>query len=121
MEKPTKNKIEDKEDIEKFPTKEEVIAFVESIPGIRNPKIVKELFDEKGIYLLNLITDVDNLGETVLCEYVRKRTSGIDSKDDRIGSIATKLDLVYYQNGQIYDGVEYAEYNEEIGGWKIKE
>lgn len=121
MEKPPINKIEDKEgDIEKFLTKEEVLIFIESIPGLKNINIIQELYDEKGPYLLDFLGDGDNVGETILCQYVRRRASRTNSKDDRIGAIETKLDIVYYQNGKINDGVEYAEYDEETGRWKIK-
>jgi hypothetical protein len=122
MEEPPKNKKENKEGgVEKFPTKEEIISFIDSIPGLKNPQLVNELSDEKGLYSLNILCEGDNTGETILCEYTRRRTSRLISENDRIGSQATKVDLVYYQNGQIYDGVEYAEYNEQTGDWKIKD
>ncbi len=104
---------------ESFPTKEDVVSLVESIPEIKNPKIIKELIDDKGVYLLEFSAKGNEEGESLLVQYVRKRSSRVESKDDRVGSISTKIDIIYYKDGQIYDGVEYAEYNEKTGKWRF--
>ncbi len=97
---------------EKIPTKQEVLEVIEQY--IEGAVFVKELSDEKGLYLLEVAVEGENPGEVIQYEYMRKgRHSNQNS------TIVTGIDIVYYRDEVPYDGGgRIAEFDEGTGEWK---
>lgn len=96
---------------EKIPTREEVLEIIKGFA--EQTQFVRELSDDKGLYLLENSMQGKNEGETIQYEYIRKGRFPNHNE-----SSVTSIEVVYYENGIPYDGNTIATFDEEDGLWK---
>lgn len=96
---------------EKIPTKDEVLEVVSWFA--EKTIFVRELSDEKGLYLLEVQTEIDEAGENTMYQYVRKVSSA-----EPLREIVTSICAVYYQDGMPTGGDTVAIYNSQRKTWE---
>ena len=102
------------ENIEKAPepalSKEEVMEFLGQFA--ERGTVVRELSDERGLYLLEVHVAGEKEGEITEYEYTRQGRV-------QNGSIApmTSISVAYYEDGIPVGGSGFADYNPEIKEW----
>lgn len=100
---------------EKILTKQEILDFITKY--IEGWEVVDERSDEKGVYLLNVKVEVeDEPGKFVQYEYLRK--GHFPNKNE---TSETHLEIVYYQDEEVYFADEIAFYDEATGEWRYVE
>lgn len=72
----------------------------------------RELRDERGLYVLELELAGEKPGETIEYSYQRKG-SWRES-----GSLTTRIDVTYFQDGDPISGERIATFNEATGEWE---
>ncbi len=92
-------------------TKEEVLSFIANY--VENPIVVRELSDEKGLYLLEVKIEGKEPGEVIEYEYMRKGRVLNQSI-----ALETAMHVNYYQDSVPISGEKIAVYNEELGEWE---
>lgn len=95
---------------EKFLTKEEILAL---IPNAEGGVVARELSDEEGIYLLDVRFEGEKPGEVTEYSYARKG-SWTESK-----SVATRIDIAYYEDEVPMGGKSFARFDEGSKEWKM--
>ncbi len=102
---------------EKIHTKEEVVAVLSRLGVPQDATVEREVSDEKGITMFDIVIEGKNEGETIGYEYIRK--GGHTGEKGHNGTLVTGIDVVYYENGMPTGGDRVAEFNEEADEWKI--
>ena len=99
---------------ERIPAREEILDII----GRHEEKytVGRELFDEKGLYLLEIKVEGKETTETTEYQYMRK---GIFSNHNE--SLETTIHVVYFENGIPVGGHDIANYNSETGEWRDAE
>lgn len=111
-----KNNIEQKEPVkETFPTKEEVLAYLNSFVSLEGARIGVEKYDEAGLYHIDFYIDGNESGEQACYEYIRKI-----AYEGTVGAQDTTISVTYFNNGQPYHGKTFAVYDEETREWKLE-
>ena len=101
---------------ERILTKEEIMSTISYIASRRspeNPKLIRELSDEQGLYLLEAAIEGDEPGETIQYEYMRK--GRYPNKNE---ASETAIHEVYYENDIPVGGEKIGVYDYETGEWK---
>lgn len=102
---------------ERIHTKEEVLSVISAhIEGARSIEVVKELSDEKGLYLLEARVEVESEHDETHYEYMRK-----GSYPDGNATAETIIHVVFYQDGDAIGGHNVVEYHDETGQWETIE
>lgn len=103
--------------VEKMPTKEEIVAIVESVTGLRNPKITREESDENGLLILDIETLGDGPGEIKSYEYVRKVAY---NEEIGHGASESRISITYYdERGIPFTGHNFAMYHPDKDEWQF--
>jgi len=95
---------------EKIPTKEEVMKIVSVFA--ENTVFVRELADDKGLYLLEVKVESEKDGETVQYEYMRKGRHPNNNE-----SSETSIYMMTYKDGMPQNGTKVAICSES-GVWE---
>jgi adenylylsulfate kinase-like enzyme len=106
--------LEDPFSAEKEPrvhTREEVLNFISNY--VENPVVVRELSDEKGLYLLEVKIEGKEPGEIIEYEYMRK-----GRVLNKSVALETAMHINYYQGDMPISGEKIAVYNEDSGEWE---
>jgi hypothetical protein len=102
--------------IEKGP--ERILSKAEVFEAIsrfaENAKLVRELYDEQGLYLLEVKIEGGAPGETAQYEYIRK-----GAYPDGNQSSGTVIHVVYYENEVPVGGYNVADFNYDTGSWDM--
>ena len=103
--------------VEKMPTKEEIVAIVESVTGLINPKITREESDENGLVILEIETPGDGPGEIKSYEYVRKVAY---NEEIGHGASESRISIAYYdERGIPFTGHNFAMYHHDKDEWQF--
>lgn len=94
---------------ERVLSKEEVMK--ELLVYAENGEIVKELSDEKGLYMLYIEIKGEKPGETIQYEYDRKGVY----PNNRL--LKTSIELVYYRDGMPIGGETVTVYDPDTNQW----
>lgn len=86
---------------------EKILAYAE------NARIVRSLYDGKGLYVLEMEIEGKEPGETIQYEYMRKGRF-----PNNMEASETAVHLMYYKDGIPEGGKKIAVYNSETGEWK---
>lgn len=97
---------------EKIPGKEEILELISYFAERTIP--IRELSDEKGLYLLEVKTETDQAGEHTTYEYIRKGRFANMTIQESVTSIAA----TYYMNDSVVSGETIAVYDERTGAWE---
>ncbi|MDP3986575.1 MAG: hypothetical protein Q8P77_04080 [Candidatus Veblenbacteria bacterium] len=96
---------------ERILTKEEVLEVISRF--VENPVLVRELFDEQGLYLLEVKGASEEQGEIIQYEYMRK---GRFPNHNEASESA--IYRVYYQGEMAVGGDKIVVYKSETGEWE---
>jgi len=99
---------------EKIPTKAEVMEVIGRYA--ENATLVRELSDEKGLYLFEARVEGEKSGEAVQYEYMRKGTFPNGN-----ASLSPGIYRVDYEGGDAVGGTNVAAFDEQTGQWKEAE
>lgn len=94
---------------EHIPTREDVLAEIKK--WCEKGEVVKELSDERGVYILEIIEPGEKSGESTLYAYQRAGTFGKNS------AVATVIEKVYLVDDIPVGGDIIAEHNDATGEW----
>lgn len=99
---------------EGIPTKEEVLSVIGAhVENAERISVIQELFDEQGLYFLEVRVEVENDHDETRYEYTRK---GVYL--DGNASAETVIHVVFYRDGEAVGGHNIAEYSGEAGRWE---
>ena len=96
---------------ERIPDKAEVLQVI--FRFAESPTVVRELYDDKGLYLLEATVSGENPGETTEYRYTRKGVF-----PDHIESLQTVIHRVYYEGEMPVTGDNVAFFEPESDEWK---
>ena len=96
---------------ERIPTREEILDII--VRHEEKYTVGRELFDEKGLYLLEIKVEVKEAGETIEYQYIRK-----GEFPNKVASLGTTINILYFENGIPVGGHDIANYNSETGEWR---
>ena len=99
---------------EHIPNAQEIYSVLREIK-VKGFTETRRLEDEKGIYILEVVSPGKLKGETTGYEYMRK--GRYPQLGEQVGASATAISVVYYENGDPVGGTTVAEYID--GNWKI--
>lgn len=95
---------------ERIPTKEEILEIIKRFK--ENTELVRELSDEKGLFLLETKIEGNKPAEVTQYEYMRQgRFPGYGQSSE------TAIHVVYYEGEIPTNGHKVAVYNPESGEW----
>lgn len=100
---------------ERIPTKEEVMEII-----VRHPEnvslsviLVRELYDEQGLYLLEAKKEGEKSGEFIEYLYMRKGVY-----PDKDSTTKSTINILHYKNGEPKTGWNIANYKLDTGEWE---
>ena len=96
---------------ERIPSKEEVLEIIARYA--EKGVFVRELADEKGIYLLEVRVDGEKEGDTTEYQYMRKGTFPNNN-----ASLVTVIHRLDCEDGIPFSGVNIEELDEATGEWR---
>ena len=106
--------------MEKIPSKEAVLSVIAQAFEGKEPKVHRELFDGKGLVLLEARKETAP-GEVTEYRYMRRGTHGMGGAEKQNASASNDIQIAYYQDDIPVGGTTYAIYNEETGTWRVLE
>ena len=95
---------------ESIPTKDEVMGII--LRRAEGATLVRELYDEQGLYLLEAVIAGERPGETVMYEYMRK---GRYPNHNQISQ--TGIHVTFYRGKDPISGKEITSINPQTGEW----
>jgi hypothetical protein len=75
--------------------------------------LTKERSDEQGVYLREVEVKGEKEGEVTEYQYIRK-----GYYPNNIGSLETRINVIYFQDGVPIRGDSIAVFNDETGEWR---
>lgn len=99
---------------ERIPTKGEVMEVISRFA--ENAVLVRELSDEKGLYLLEVKVENKESTESTLYRYARR-----GEYPDHNDSSETIIHVAYYEGEVAVGGHDVAVYNSETNEWEVVE
>lgn len=106
------------ENPERILTQKEIMAAINTHATNHTP--VRELSDDKGIYLLEVKVEGEKPGDFIEYTYQRKGVFERSNTSAPIGhnvSPVTVIRATYYEDHMPYAGGAVSQYNEETGEW----
>jgi len=96
---------------ERIPSKEEVLDVLDVLAKGEKFDHVRERFDDKGLYLLEIKIDDPKTGESIHFEYRRK------GKYPEGATASTVVNIEFYSDGQYVNGHNVADLDPKTGMW----
>lgn len=100
-------------EVEKIPTVEQVREIFDQLREGKDPKELRRINDEKGLYLWEIKIDGEKDNEHI--EFLYRRKGSVEKGDGG----PTAIHITYFEDDFPVSGTTAASYDEKTGLWKI--